>query len=184
MNKLRLSQGEDERYKIQGRSPLEKDPPKKKMSKSKKHHQEAELVPTKLKKYVAALLFRLAAATGIQNWLIMKNVCFLTDDGEYGQKLVEHFGGVGRIEKSWCSIDGNLYLFGNIVSASKLPKKGNANVVAYDMQWEDLVVGKMKIDLEVVMPAIELLVRMQCVVRRWVFLGRSIVQRSFSMIIL
>jgi hypothetical protein len=117
-----------------------KEPPKKKMSKAKKHHQAAELVPTKLKKYVAALSFQLAAAaTGIQDPLIMKSVCFLRDNGAYGQKLAEDFGGVSRIEKSLCSIDGNLYLFSNVVCASKLPKKGNANVVAYRMQWEDLV---------------------------------------------
>jgi hypothetical protein len=81
----------------------------------------------------------------------MKSVCFLTDDGAYSQKFAEHFGGVGRIENSLCSIDGNLYLFGSIVWASKLPKKGNANV-----QWENLVLGETKIDLQVVMSAIEL----------------------------
>jgi hypothetical protein len=44
--------------------------------------------------------------------------------------LAEHFV-VGKIEKSLCSIDGNFYLFGNVVRASKLPKKGvNA---AYDV---------------------------------------------------
>jgi hypothetical protein len=130
-------------------------------SKAKKHHQAAKLVPTKLKKYGAALSFRLAAATGKQDPLIMKSVCFLTDVGAYGQKLAKHFGGVGRIEKSLCSIDGNLYLFRNVVCTSKLPKKGNANVVAYDVQWEDLIVGETKIDLQVVVPAIELSVRMR-----------------------
>jgi hypothetical protein len=63
---------------------------------------------------------------------------FLTDDGAYGQQLqnilVELVG-----EKSLCSIDGNFYLFGNVVRASKLPKKEN---VVYDVQWEDLVLGK------------------------------------------
>jgi hypothetical protein len=58
-----------------------------------------------------AQLFRLAVATGTQDSLIMKSVCFLTDDGAYGQKLAEHVGGVGMIEKSLWSIDGNLYLF-------------------------------------------------------------------------
>jgi hypothetical protein len=90
----------------------------------------------------------------------MKSVCFLTDDGAYGQTLAEHFGGVGRIEKSLCSIDGNLYSFGNVMSTSKLPRNGNANVVAYDVQWEDLVLGETKIDLQVVVPSIELLVWM------------------------
>jgi hypothetical protein len=66
----------------------------------------------------------------IQDPLIMKSVCFPTDDRAYGQKLAEPFGGVGRIEKSLCSIDGNIYLFSNIMRASKLPKKGNANVMA------------------------------------------------------
>ena len=103
-----------------------KEAPKKKGSTAnKKHHQAAELVPTKLKKTAAALSFRLAATTGKQDPLIMKSVCFLADDGAYGTKLAEHFGGVGKIEKSLSSIDGNLYLFGNIVRASKLPKKGN-----------------------------------------------------------
>jgi hypothetical protein len=144
--------------------PPKKDtPPKRRMSsKAKKHHQAAELVSTKLKKFVAAQLFRLAVATGTQgDPLIMKSVCFLTDNGAYSQKLAEHFGGVGRIEKSLCSIDGNLYLFGCVVRGSKLPKKGNANVVAYDVQWEDIVLGETKIDLQVVIPAIELSVRMR-----------------------
>jgi hypothetical protein len=139
-----------------------KDSPKKKASKAnKKHPQAAELIPTKLKKSVAAQSFRLSAVTGKQDPLIMKSVCFLTDDGAYGQQLAEHFGGVGKIEKSLCSIDGNFYLFGNVVRASKLPKKGNANVVAYDVQWEDLVLGETKIDLQVVVPAIELSVGMR-----------------------
>jgi hypothetical protein len=74
-----------------------KEPPKKKTSKTKKHHKAAGLVPTKLKKYVAALLFWLAtAATGIQDLLIMKSVCFLTDNGAYGHNwqliLVELVG--------------------------------------------------------------------------------------------
>jgi hypothetical protein len=92
----------------------------------------------------------------------MRSVCFLTDDGAYGQKLAEHFGGVGMIEKSLCYIEGNRYLFGNVVCASKLPKKGNAkNVVAYDVQWENVILGETKIDLQVVLPAIELSVRMR-----------------------
>jgi hypothetical protein len=69
-------------------------------TKPKKHHQAAELVPTKLKKYDAVQSFRLAVATGTQDPLIMKSVCFRTDDGAYGQKLAEHFGGIGMIEKS------------------------------------------------------------------------------------
>jgi hypothetical protein len=86
----------------------------------------------------------------------MKNVCFLADDKGSGEKLVEHFGGVGRIEESLQSIEGKLYLFGNVVRASKLPKKGNSKVMAYDVQWEDLVLGETQIDLQVVVPAIEL----------------------------
>jgi hypothetical protein len=57
---------------------------------------------------------------------------FLCDDGYLPPTPREHFGGVGKIEKSLCSIDGNFYLFGNVVRASKLPKKGSANVAAYD----------------------------------------------------
>jgi hypothetical protein len=138
-------------------------PPKKKKATkvAKKHHQAAELVPPKLKKSKTALTFRLSATTGKQDPLIMKSVCFLAEDGAYGKKLVEHFGGVGKIENSLCSIDGKLYLFGNVVRVSKLPKKGNANVVAYDVQWEDLVLGETKIDLQVIVPAIELSVQMR-----------------------
>jgi cystathionine beta-lyase family protein involved in aluminum resistance len=74
---------------------------------------------------------------------------------------VEHFEGVGKIENSLCSIDGKKYLFGNIVRVSKLPKgKGNNKVMAYDMQWEDLVLGETKIDLQVIMPAIEFSTKM------------------------
>jgi hypothetical protein len=125
--------------------------------KKKQHHRQAlELVPPKLKKSVTASSFRLKAATGSQDPLIMKNVCFLADDKGSGEKLVEHFGGVGRIEESLQSIEGKLYLFGNVVRASKLPKKGNSKVVAYDIQWEDLVLGETQIDLQVVVPAIEL----------------------------
>jgi hypothetical protein len=76
--------------------------------------------------------------------------------------MAEHFGRVGMMEKSLCSIDGSLYLFGNVVRASKLPKKGNANVVAYYVQWEDIVLEETKIDLQVVVPAIELSVWMWC----------------------
>jgi hypothetical protein len=103
----------------------------------------------------------------------MKSVCFLADDGAYGSKLTEHFGGVGKIEKSLCSINGKLYLFGNLVRPSKMPKKGNANVAAYDVQWEDLVLGETKIDLQVVVPAIELLVRVR---RRQKLIGRKLGQ--------
>ena len=121
-----------------------KAPPKEKKGSAKKaktHHQAAELVPTKLKKSPAAQGFRLAATTGRQDPLIMKNVCFLANDGGDGTKLADHFGGVHEIQESLTSIDGNLYLFGNVVRKSNLPKKGNANVVAYDVQWEDLVLG-------------------------------------------
>jgi hypothetical protein len=136
-----------------------KAPPKKKRksSEAKTHHQAAKPVPTKLKKSATALSFRLAATTGKQDPLIMKGVSFLAEDGACGKKLAEHFGGgVGKIEKSLCSADGKLCLFGNVVRASELPKKGNANVVACDgQQWEDLVAGDAKIDLQVVVPAME-----------------------------
>jgi hypothetical protein len=99
-------------------------PPKKNGSKkAKTHHQAAELVPTKLKKSATDLAFRLAATTGKQDPLIMKSVCFLAEDGAYGKELIQHFGGVGKIKKSLCLIDGKLYLFGNVVRLSKLPKK-------------------------------------------------------------
>jgi hypothetical protein len=119
----------------------------------------------------------------------MKSVCFLTDDGAYGQKLEEHFGGVSMMEKSLCSIDGNRYLFGNVVCASKLPKKGNANVVAYDVQWEDIILGETKIDLQVVVPELSSCqsgcgVEKNPLVGRQFFRGRSIIQRSFSMMML
>ena len=57
-------------------------------------------------------------------------------DGEDGTKLVTHFGGVENIEKSLCFLDGKLYLFNNVACPSKLPKKGNANVVAYGVEWD------------------------------------------------
>jgi hypothetical protein len=133
-----------------------KAPPKKKSSEPKTHHQSAELVPrTKLKKSATALAFRLAATTGKPDPLIMKSVCFLAEDGACGRKLAEHFGGVGKIKKSLCSVDGKLCLFSNVVRVSELPKKGNANVVACDVQWEDLVLGETKIDLQVIVPAME-----------------------------
>ncbi len=150
-----------------------KTPPKKKKgsaSKAKTHHQAAELVPTKLKKSPAAQAFRLTAPTGTPDSFIMKSVCFLAEDGAYGKELIQHFGGVGKIKKSLCLIDGKLYLFGNVVRLSKLPKKGNAKVVAYDVQWEDLVLGETKIDLQVVVPAIELSVAMK---RKQSFLARK-----------
>jgi hypothetical protein len=141
-----------------------KAPPNEKKGSAKKaktHHQAAELVPTKLKKSPAAQVFRLAATTGRQDPLIMKNVCFLANDGGDGTKLADHFGGVHEIQESLTSIDGNLYLFGNTVRKSNLPKKGNANVVTYDVQWEDLVLGETTIDLQVIMTAIELSSRMR-----------------------
>ena len=91
----------------------------------------------------------------------MKSVCFLADDREDGTKLVTNFGGVENIEKSLCSIDGKLYLFGNVARPSKLPKKGNANVVAYNVEWEDVSLGVTKIDLQVVVPALDLSVVMR-----------------------
>jgi hypothetical protein len=91
----------------------------------------------------------------------MKSVCFCTEDEGYGETLVEHFRGVGEIEKSLCSVDGKKNLFGNIVCVLKLPKgKGNNKVVAYDMQWEELVLGETKIDLQVIVPAIEFSTKM------------------------
>jgi hypothetical protein len=137
---------------------LKKSPAAKK---AKTHHQAAELVPTKLKKSPAAQAFRLAATTGRQDPLIMKSVCFLANDGGDGTKLVKHFGGVHEIQESFKSIDGDLYLFGSVVRKSKLPKKGNANVVAYDVQWEDLVLGETTIDLQVIMTATDLSSRMR-----------------------
>jgi hypothetical protein len=106
------------------------DPSKKKkvpIKKQQQHHQALELVPAKPKKSATGSSFRLTATTGKQDPLIM------TDDKAYGGELVEHFGGVGGIEESLRSIDQKLYLFGNAVRASKLPKKGNAKVVAYDV---------------------------------------------------
>jgi hypothetical protein len=102
----------------------------------------------------------------------MKSVCFFTEDEGHGQESVEHFGGVSKIEKSLCCVNGSKYfLFGNIVRVSKLPKgKGNNNVVAHDVQWEDLVLGETKIDLQVVLPAMDLSVRM---VRRQKNVGSS-----------
>jgi hypothetical protein len=141
-----------------------KAPPKEKKGSAKKaktHRQAAELVPTKLKKSPAAQGFRLAATTGRQDPLIMKNVCFLANDGGDGTKLVDHFGGVDEIQESLTSIDGKIYLFGNVVRKSNLPKKGNANVVAYDVQWEDLVLGETTIDLQVIVTAIDLSSRMR-----------------------
>ena len=141
-----------------------KTPPKKKKgsaSKAKTHHQAAELVPAKLKKSTAELAFRLSATTGKPHPLIMKSVCFSANDKGEGSKLAEHLGGVHKIEKSLLSIDGKLYLFGTIARSSKLPKKGNANVVAYDVDWEDLVLGTATIDLQVVVPATESSLQMQ-----------------------
>jgi hypothetical protein len=131
-------------------------PPNKKSSEAKTHHQAAEPVPTKLKKSATALSFRLAATTGKQDPLIMKSVCFLAEDGACGGKLAEPFGGVGKIEKTMSPVGGKLCLFGNAV-----PKKGNANVVACDVQWEDLVLGEIKIDLQVIVPAMESSVKMK-----------------------
>jgi hypothetical protein len=77
----------------------------------------------------------------------MKSVCFFAEDEGHGQESVEHFGGVSKIEKSSCCIDGSKHLFGNIARVSKLLKgKGDNNVVAHDVQWEDLVLGETKID--------------------------------------
>jgi hypothetical protein len=99
--------------------------PKKKSSKANKTSQQAaELAPAKLKKPVTAPLLRLAATTGKQDPLIMKSACFLAEDGARGKKFAEHFGGVGKIEKSSCSVDRELCL----------PKEGNAKVVARDAQ--------------------------------------------------
>jgi hypothetical protein len=44
------------------------------------------------------------------------------------------------------------------------------NVVAYDMQWEDLVLGETKIDLQVIVPAIDLSVQIGC---RQKLIGRN-----------
>jgi hypothetical protein len=136
-----------------------KAPPKKKTSRPKKHQQSLDLAPTRLKKSAAGLSFRLKAASGEQDPYIMKSVCFSLDDpGGYGKQLADHFGGIEKIEKSLVSLDDqHVYLFGNIVRETKLPKeKGNAKVTAYDVEWEDLVLGETKIDLQVLVPAIEL----------------------------
>ena len=55
---------------------------------------------------------------GKQDPLIMKSARFLAEDEARGKKFAEHFGGVGKIEKSSCSVDGELCL----------PKEGNAKV--------------------------------------------------------
>lgn len=152
-------------------------PVKKKATTSKtKHPSSVLLVPDKMKKSPTAQAFRLSAATGTQDPLIMKSVCFSPEDEGQGQSLVQHFGGVIKIEKSLISIDGSKYLFGNIVRVSKLPKgKGNNNVVAYDVQWEDSVLGQTQIDLQVLLPAIDLSVKM---VRRQKNLGSSPTRRK------
>ena len=108
--------------------------PAKKAKKAITHRQATELVPAKLKKTPAAKAFRLTASTGRQDPLIIKSLCFLADDGEDGTELVTNFGQVEKIQKSLCSIDRKLYLFGNVARPSKLPKKGNANVVAYNVE--------------------------------------------------
>jgi hypothetical protein len=116
-----------------------------------------------LKKSLAAQAFRLSAATGTQDLLVMKSVCFFAENEGHGQELVEHFGGVSKIQKSLCCVDGSKCLFGNIARISKLPVgKGNNNVVACDVQWKDLALGETKIDLQVVLPATDSWVRMVC----------------------
>ena len=140
-------------------APKKKAPPKKKRASTskKKSQQSLDLVPPKLLKSAAAQSYRLQAATGKQDPLIMKSVCFcLSDDAGYGKELADHFQGVKKIESSLVSVEDKVYLFGNVVRAAKLPKKGNSNVLAYDVEWEDQVLGETKVDLQVIVPAIDL----------------------------
>jgi hypothetical protein len=152
-------------------------PAKKKTTAAKtKHPKAVALIPEKLKKSPAAQAFRLSAATGTQDPLIMQSVCFFAEDEGHGQESVEHFGGVRKIEKSLCCVDGSKCLFGDIVYVSKLPEgKGDDNLVAHDVQWEDLAPGETKIDLQVALPAADSSVRM---VRRRKNLGSSPSQRK------
>jgi hypothetical protein len=145
-----------------GQQPGKKDKQSKKRMAAKNKPTKANKANKKLKSSKAQKQFKLSADKAVPDPLIMKTVAFDLGDGGKGKELVAFFGGLAKIRGYYQAILGRNYLFGTIIRSANL----RTITTAYFVQWENVELSETAIDLQLLLPAIELAKRCRKLQRR------------------
>ena len=117
----------------------------------------------KLKKTKEQNAFKLSADKSVPDPLLMKAVAFdLDEESGKGKELLNFFGGFAKIRGFYTTVQGRRYMFGTVIRSANL----RTVATAYIVQWEHVELAETTIDLQLILPAIELGKRCNRALRR------------------